>query len=199
MLRAAACRQLHKLESPKIWPVTCGLVSLSYSPSAHTLEEIDLNFQLPQLGLPTLISYFFVRLPVITALFSIYWGKEERWVGGGGASERAAVFEPVLSVSWEPVGARWCTQLPRRDACWFSSISLAMAAKRSMFTPASSLGKSIEVINCFLGTEQATKLLRIIWQNRWASGQAHCPAQLSVPSALRVAAYSSPCWWEANT
>lgn len=77
-LRVAVGMKLQKLESRKIWAVLCGLVSVSYSPSAHTSEETDLNLHLPHLGLPTSISYFLVSLPITTALFNIYWGKEER-------------------------------------------------------------------------------------------------------------------------
>lgn len=75
--------KLQKLESRKIWAVPYGLVSISYSPSAHTLEEIDLNLHLPHLGLPTSIPYFIVSLPIITALFNIYRGTKERRVMGG--------------------------------------------------------------------------------------------------------------------
>lgn len=106
MLRMAVCTKLQKLESRKIWAVLYGLVSVSYSPSAHTSEETDLNLHLPHLGLPTSISYFPVSLPIITALFNIYWGKEER--SGGGKWESCCIwgcYFRIGSTWWEPAGA----------------------------------------------------------------------------------------------
>lgn len=82
VLRVAACRKLDKLASQRMRAVPYGLVAISYSPSAHTSEETDLNLHLPHLGLPTSIPYFIVSLPIITALFNIYWGRERRVMGG---------------------------------------------------------------------------------------------------------------------
>lgn len=119
--------QITNLESQEIWAVPSGLVSVHYSPSAHTWEQMDLNFHLPHLGLPTSIPCSIVSLPIIRALFNMYWGEKKEGL-------------------WGQVGARlhlqgyFCLLGAQGERSWLSGISLAVSAPRSGTARAGVLG-----------------------------------------------------------
>lgn len=119
--------QVTNLESQEIWAVPSGLVSVHYSPSAHTWEQMDLNFHLPHLGLPTSIPCSIVSLPIIRALFNMYWGEKKEGL-------------------WGQVGARlrlqgyFCLLGAQGERSWLSGISLAVSAPRSGTARAGVLG-----------------------------------------------------------